>query len=85
MNAIRAWIGRNKAHISNRVKLKSKLKLLLAIAFIYTLQIEKRYDDPSEILAALAKLIGTLLGPGPGYQCKHFMLAFPWGCCFRTD
>jgi class 3 adenylate cyclase len=29
-------------------------------------------------LAALAKLIGTLLGPGPGYQCKNFMLAFPY-------
>jgi class 3 adenylate cyclase len=52
-----------------------------AIAFIYTLQIEKRSDDPSAILAALAKLIGTLLGPGPGYQCKNFMLAFP----FTTD
>jgi class 3 adenylate cyclase len=48
-----------------------------AIAFIYTLQIEKRCDDPSVILAALTKLIGTLLGPGPGYQCKNFMLAFP--------
>jgi hypothetical protein len=48
-----------------------------AIAFIYTLQIEVRCADPSVILAALAKLIGTLLGPGPGHQCKNFMLAFP--------
>jgi class 3 adenylate cyclase len=38
----------------------------------------KRYYDPSAILTALAKLIGTLLGPGPGYQCKKFMLAFPY-------
>jgi class 3 adenylate cyclase len=49
---------------------------VVTIAFVNTSQVEKLVNDPSDVLALLAKLIGTLLGSGPGYQCKNFMVAF---------
>lgn len=48
----------------------------VAMMFIYTSEIEKAFDNPGPLLAALAKRAGKLIGRGPGYQCKNFMFAF---------
>jgi class 3 adenylate cyclase len=49
----------------------------VTMVFVHTYDLEQAYDDPAIVLAALAKLIGTLLmEQGQGYQCKNTMIAF---------
>jgi class 3 adenylate cyclase len=48
----------------------------VTVVFVCMSEVEKLYDDTSVILAVIAKLIGTLLGTGMGYQCKSLMVAF---------
>ncbi|CAB9511245.1 Putative serine/threonine-protein kinase/receptor [Seminavis robusta] len=52
----------------------------VAMLFVYTAEAEKLVADPTVLLAALSKQIGTLLHEfqvlQKGYQCKDFMLAF---------
>lgn len=49
---------------------------VVTMAFIYTSEVEKQYEESTVVLAALAKLVGSLLLENEGYQCKNTMLAF---------